>query len=1043
MFHHGHGDRQNWQGCFGIANVLSLTNTYRLPLIFCISCETARFCPYVPYDLYLGKDGNSHGPTARGSIGTTVFEEPEPVQWDSTTGTDYNRAHTIGEEFIVGSEGGAIAYWGCTDTGESTSNVLGRDFFFSYGPGATLGEMWMGAIYSYRLAYDLGSYNHGTTGGPRSTWTFHTPERFILFGDPSLHVGGIPGAPADTTPPVTTDNIHAEWYASGFNLNLTPTDDRSGVHHTYLQYGGSTEETRHHVFTIPPGDLRTISFNYYSVDFFGNQETPKNTSVKLESRPPTIPVITLSGDPPTTAEADFGGPVTVALNSSDADSGMRGIFYSVQRQHGPYFSLEEWGYVENGESFEVNGSGRYRILASAEDMAGNSSDYASQDFSTFYMEIDPRFDRLADILAGPIILALPPKLELPFKPFEVSFAFQRISYDWTVISTDTEPQDGWSVVWDTQKFPDGIYNVRAVARGPIPKNESANQQAVEKVIPMTTYAVLNRPASSYIYQLDESPRKAGRGEMVEHTITFQNKSDGDLNNTVILFDLAQGGQYDLKPAIPYDGGNVNETGTIQWNRPKLKTGEIWKVRFAARAKASIPSGDAIFGYASLHSDEIPVITTDDPSTPKLTGDPSSFVVHATGGAITGTVRDSYLLQPLPSTTVRLEKQRSTVTDETGRYVFGNLEAATYVISASRPPVFGEERIAVVVDGATATADLVLNRNDCSAPNAFPDELFEDLVAGNITEIKGQAKDNRNGTGVSRVEAAISRLSDRLFWNGKIWQDSEHRFVAKGTEEWEVALTGLKYQPDQAYVLILWTMDNTGNDARSEFHSRPPAPNGLSVTQTPITRSMSDTTDKDVQPVKLTFSWNPVPGCGYLLEVGSNQKYEDLLISKYVDKNEHTETVKFPDGSYYWRVYSFIGTNIFSRTPPWQGFTITSSGNTPTPTSTITSSTITPTATETPIISETPTEINPPTPTETQTPTPLPTETHTSSPTPTPSQTPTIGGPLDYDIYPDTPDGQINAGDLVRWLERLSGMGNNRSLLFDFARFWKSQFEKPK
>jgi hypothetical protein len=49
----------------------------------------------------------------------------------------------------------------------------------------------------------------------------------------------------------------------------------------------------------------------------------------------------------------------------------------------------------------------------------------------------------------------------------------------------------------------------------------------------------------------------------------------------------------------------------------------------------------------------------------------------------------------------------------------------------------------------------------------------------------------------------------------------------------------------------------------------------------------------------------------------------------------------------------------------------------------------------------------------------------------------VGGQTDFDIYPDTPDGSIDAGDLLRWFERWKGSGNDRSLLFDFARFWMS------
>jgi hypothetical protein len=95
--------------------------------------------------------------------------------------------------------------------------------------------------------------------------------------------------------------------------------------------------------------------------------------------------------------------------------------------------------------------------------------------------------------------------------------------------------------------------------------------------------------------------------------------------------------------------------------------------------------------------------------------------------------------------------------------------------------------------------------------------------------------------------------------------------------------------------------------------------------------------------------------------------------------------------------------------------------------------VTPTPSETSVIS--PTDTPTVTPTLTQEFSPTPSETPTEGPSQTPSETPTPGGPSDFDIHPDIPNGLINAGDLLRWFERLQGTGNDRSLLFDFARFW--------
>ena len=84
LFHHNHGGRINWHdnlpdstGVFNVRRTLftttdvsymPLATTLKLPIIFATSCETARYCPYVPYELYLGKDGLEHGDVDRGDI---------------------------------------------------------------------------------------------------------------------------------------------------------------------------------------------------------------------------------------------------------------------------------------------------------------------------------------------------------------------------------------------------------------------------------------------------------------------------------------------------------------------------------------------------------------------------------------------------------------------------------------------------------------------------------------------------------------------------------------------------------------------------------------------------------------------------------------------------------------------------------------------------------------------------------------------------------------------------------------------------------------
>jgi hypothetical protein len=69
----------------------------------------------------------------------------------------------------------------------------------------------------------------------------------------------------------------------------------------------------------------------------------------------------------------------------------------------------------------------------------------------------------------------------------------------------------------------------------------------------------------------------------------------------------------------------------------------------------------------------------------------------------------------------------------------------------------------------------------------------------------------------------------------------------------------------------------------------------------------------------------------------------------------------------------------------------------------------------------------------------PTATPSPASTPTVSFTPTPEG-TSYDIRPNPPDGQVDARDLLGWLGALRDSNSDRTLLFDFARFWKTSVD---
>ncbi len=65
----------------------------------------------------------------------------------------------------------------------------------------------------------------------------------------------------------------------------------------------------------------------------------------------------------------------------------------------------------------------------------------------------------------------------------------------------------------------------------------------------------------------------------------------------------------------------------------------------------------------------------------------------------------------------------------------------------------------------------------------------------------------------------------------------------------------------------------------------------------------------------------MPGCGYLLEVNDSPFFKEPLIYEYLGDAGNTMPRTLSNGTYYWRVYSQIGNNIFSKTPEMHSFIV--------------------------------------------------------------------------------------------------------------------------
>jgi hypothetical protein len=201
----GHGNRDVWDGVFytWTLNNASFRNS-NLPIILSVGCGTAQFAVQPPYETYLDIDGRTHLGIDYGELwptppNTPTLPQPASLQTD---------IHDSFPEHMLCyyPNKGAIGYVGCVTAAQAWSKILDEYFFQGYDEGVTLGDMWTNMVTQYCdnsktvSGYALGPIGRGEnsikSGGD---WFkvagYHQPIKFMLFGDPSLRVGGLTNRP--------------------------------------------------------------------------------------------------------------------------------------------------------------------------------------------------------------------------------------------------------------------------------------------------------------------------------------------------------------------------------------------------------------------------------------------------------------------------------------------------------------------------------------------------------------------------------------------------------------------------------------------------------------------------------------------------------------------------------------------------------------------------------------------------------------------------------------------------------------------------------
>ncbi len=182
----------------------------------------------------------------------------------------------------------------------------------------------------------------------------------------------------DTTPPDTIihfkpalPNGENGWYVSNVSVNLTATDDLSGVNATYYSLDGGNFVKYTGNFTVNKDGTHVIQF--YSIDNRGNSESVKEAMIKIDKTPPSINITEF---PPAITNIKN---ITFKWNGSDNLTPYENITFSYKLE-GYDTIWHNWTTEKETTYFNLS-EGNYTFMLRAKDEAGNIGGIASKNFS--------------------------------------------------------------------------------------------------------------------------------------------------------------------------------------------------------------------------------------------------------------------------------------------------------------------------------------------------------------------------------------------------------------------------------------------------------------------------------------------------------------------------------------------------------------------------------------------------------------------------------------------------------------------------------------
>ena len=185
----------------------------------------------------------------------------------------------------------------------------------------------------------------------------------------------------EKTPPATTDDYDGLWHTTDFTINLTATDNLSGVAQTYYKINsGPPRNVTAHGQPIITAESANNTLEYWSVDVAGNEETPHKilTDIKLDKTASSGSITINNDDAYTTSTS-----VTLTLTYGDATSGVSQVRYS----NDGVWDTEPWESPSTTKTWTLTtGDGTKTVYYQVMDNAGLVSDTYSD---TILLDTNP------------------------------------------------------------------------------------------------------------------------------------------------------------------------------------------------------------------------------------------------------------------------------------------------------------------------------------------------------------------------------------------------------------------------------------------------------------------------------------------------------------------------------------------------------------------------------------------------------------------------------------------------------------------------------